>query len=312
VLPQGAPGIGFDDLRFSFDLGKVLVPAGRSGSVDLVDPGTGAVSTIGGFSAEPRYQGGHDYGVTSVDQGRRWLYATDRTSLKLDVIDPGARSIVASTPLVASPDYVRWVAPTGEIWVTEPDAEQIEVFVAPPDGSTAPRHVALVKVKGGPESLVIDATRRRAYTHLWKGATVAIDLRSRSIVATWPNGCDGSRGIALDEPRGWLFAGCSEGVAVVLDVTHDGAQLSKATSGSGVDIIDYAPRLGHLYLPGGKSATMAILNVSAKGQLSVLGTMPTASGAHCVAVDASGDAYVCDPDRGRLLRYRDPYPATQQ
>src|SRR6185295_3421600 len=104
--------------------------------------------------------------------------------------------------LAASPDYVRWVAPTGEVWVTEPDAEQIEVFTAPPDGTSAPKQAALVKVKGGPESLVIDPTRGRAYTHLWKSATVAVDLRSRAIVATWPNSCEGSRGIALDERRG--------------------------------------------------------------------------------------------------------------
>jgi hypothetical protein len=308
-LPQGAPGIGFDDLRFSPDLGKVLVPAGRSGFIDLVDPGTGAVSTIGGLSASARFQGGHDFGVTSVDQGRRWLYATDRTSLKLHVIDPGSRSIVASSPLAASPDYVRWVAPTGEVWVTEPDAEQIEVFSAPADGTSVPRQLALIKVAGGPESLEVDSTRGRAYAHLWKGATVAIDLRSRAIAATWPNACEGSRGLALDEPLGWLFAGCSEGAAVVLDVGRGGARLSKVAAGAGVDIIAYAPALRHLYLPGGKSATMAILGVSAKGQLSVLGTVPTAPGAHCVTADTNGSAYVCDPDRGQLLRYRDPHPA---
>src|SRR4051812_16680957 len=38
ALPGGPPGIGFDDLRFSAALGGVLVPAGRSGNVDLIDP----------------------------------------------------------------------------------------------------------------------------------------------------------------------------------------------------------------------------------------------------------------------------------
>jgi hypothetical protein len=309
-LPQGAPGIGFDDLRFSAELGKVLVPAGRSGNVDLVDPATGAVTAIGGFSTDASFGGGHDFGVTSVDQVQQKLYATDRTSGKLDVVDLGSRSIVASAKLSAGPDYVRWVAPTGELWVTEPDADMIEIFTLPKGGSGAPEHAAFIKTPGGPESLVVDATRGKAYAHLWKGRTIAIDLKSRAVTDTWPNGCDGSRGIALDEPRGWLFAGCSEGKAVVLDVAHGGKQLSSATSGSGVDIIDYSPSLGHLYLPGAKSATMAILGVSDKGELSVLSTVPTTQGAHCAVADAGGHVFVCDPSHGQLLVVSDGLPAS--
>jgi hypothetical protein len=60
--------------------------------------------------------------------------------------------------------------------------------------------------------------RERAFTHLWNGKTLAIDLRKRKIVERWSNGCMGSRGIALDENRGFLFAGCDEGRLSVLDV----------------------------------------------------------------------------------------------
>src|SRR5689334_25091680 len=51
-LPAGKPGIGFDDMRFSSRLG-VLVPAGRSGNLDIIDPKTRAVRALGGFSAQP-------------------------------------------------------------------------------------------------------------------------------------------------------------------------------------------------------------------------------------------------------------------
>ena len=44
-LPGGKPGIGFDDLQYSARLGRVLVPAGRSGTLDLIDPATGKVAT---------------------------------------------------------------------------------------------------------------------------------------------------------------------------------------------------------------------------------------------------------------------------
>jgi hypothetical protein len=42
-MPGGQAGIGFDDLRFSPELGRVVVPAGRTGRVDLVDPRSHAV-----------------------------------------------------------------------------------------------------------------------------------------------------------------------------------------------------------------------------------------------------------------------------
>ena len=38
AMPDGAPGIGFDDLRYSSSLHRVLVPAARSGNLVLVDP----------------------------------------------------------------------------------------------------------------------------------------------------------------------------------------------------------------------------------------------------------------------------------
>jgi hypothetical protein len=151
----------------------------------------------------------------------------------------------------------------------------------------------------------VDGKRGRAYTHLWKGKTVAIDVKARSVTATWENGCTGSRGIALDESGRFLFAGCAEGKAVVLD-TGTGKMLSSLAAGDGVDIIDYDATLSHLYLPGGKSATLAVLGVSREGQLSLLGTLPTAAGAHCVAA-VKGSVFVCDPKKGRLIVFRDGY-----
>jgi hypothetical protein len=309
TLPDGTGGIGFDDLRYDAMLGRVLVPAGRTGNLDLVDPSTQAVTPIAGFSAQARFAGGHDDGTTSADVGGGLIFVTDRTTRRLHVVDPATRAIVATATLESNPDYVRYVAPTRELWVTEPDQEQIEVFTLSDAQEPVPTRAGVIAVKGGPESLVIDPQRQRAYTHLWDGATVAIDLKNRTLVAQWPNGCGGSRGIALDSAHGWLFAGCAEGKAVVLDVDHDGRQLASLPVGAGVDVIDYSPTLAHLYLPGASSATMAIVGVSATGTLSLLGTATTTADAHCVAADNQSHAWVCDPDHGQLLQVTDPFPA---
>src|SRR5215831_2973440 len=236
--PDGVPGIGFDDMHFSKAHGLVLVPSGRSGFLNLVDPATRRVQSIDGFSKEIFFFGGGYQGVTSADDGPAGLiYASDRTPEKLHVVDPAAGAIIATRQVASGFDYVRFVAPTNEVWMTEPDDDRIEIFSIGSDPRAAPVHAAYVATPGGPESLVVDATRGRAYTHLWNGATYSIDIRSRAIVETWPNGCSGSRGIDLDEERGFLFVACSEGRAAVLDVTAGGRQVAAAQTGSGVDIV---------------------------------------------------------------------------
>jgi hypothetical protein len=247
--------------------------------------------------------------ATAVAEGAGFLFVTDRTTQKLYVADPTTKQIVATTSLATSPDYVRYVPQTNELWVTEPDAEQIEVFTL---AGSQPMHAALIQTLGGPESMVIDRTRDVAYTHLWGGGTISVDVHTRAIVAQWSNGCSGSRGIALDEARGFVFAGCTEGRGTVADVNNGGALVGTLdVSAMGVDVIDYSPSLQHLYLPGQFNSTMAIVDVGAAGQLTLLGTVPTIGGAHCVVADNLGNAYVCDPDNGELLVYPDTFPRSQ-
>src|SRR6266851_40978 len=308
ALPGGEGGIGFDDLGFSASLRKVLVPAGRTGTLDLVDPETSEVVSIRGFAtSSSTFRGGHGEGITSVDEGRGFLFVTDRTAQQLNVVDPKDHSVVSSARLASGPDYVRFVAETHEIWVTQPSAERIEVFRLLSKETPKPEHTSFIAVPGGPESLIIDHTYARAYTHLWRGITLAIQLKDRSIVARWRNGCKASRGIALDEKRGFLFAACDEGTLSVID-SHTGKILGKTHSGDGVDIIAYKRGLGRVYLPGAESATMAIIGISAEGSAAVLKTVKTAKGAHCAIADDRGRVYVCDPSRGRLLVFKDALP----
>jgi outer membrane protein assembly factor BamB len=236
AFPGGESGIGFDDMGFAPSIHKVLVPAGRPGNLDLIDPDTKQVTAVGGFSSRASFGGGHGQGVTSADEGRGLLFATDRDAKQLDVIDPKTQSVIGTAPLASGPDYVRHVSTTGEAWVTEPSAARIEVFSLPQNGALKPAHVDFISIPDGPESLIIDNKRGRAYTHLWTDTTLVINLKSRKIAQRWKNGCSGSRGIAMDNARGFLFVGCDEGKLTVLDL-NTGAQLGNASSGSGVDII---------------------------------------------------------------------------
>jgi DNA-binding beta-propeller fold protein YncE len=137
ALPGGDGGIGFDDMGFAPSSHKVLVPAGRSGNLDLIDPDTKQVTAIGGFSGRTSFGGGHGRGVTSADEGRGLLFATDRDAKQLKVVDPKTQSVIATAPLASGPDYVRYVSATDEVWVTEPSAARIEVFSLPRNGASS-------------------------------------------------------------------------------------------------------------------------------------------------------------------------------
>jgi DNA-binding beta-propeller fold protein YncE len=310
-LPGGEKGIGFDDLLFAPVPRRVLAPAGRTGAVDLVDPKDLAVTALPGFSADAKFSGGHDQGTTSADFGHGLVFATDRSAMQLVMMELSTKQVLARLNLESGPDYVRWVAARSEVWVTEPRKKAIEVFTLTEGDPPKLERTGAIAFPDGPESLVIDAPRGRAYTHAWGSQTFAVDLVRHAVVATWKNGCEGSRGIALDAARGQLFVGCDEGRVAVLDVTHDGRQLAQAPAGKGVDVIAYDPARHHLYVPGGDAATLSFFSVAANGALTLLGTAPTAEDAHCVTADDLGNVYVCDPTKGRLLVFTDGYGAAK-
>jgi outer membrane protein assembly factor BamB len=165
----------------------------------------------------------------------------------------------------------------------------------------------VVPLPGGPEALVIDARRGRAYTHVGEGKTAAIDLTTHAVVETWSNGCEEAKGVALDAERGLLFIACDEGGIVALDVTN-GKTVGRIKLAGGIDIIAYSPELGHVYVPSSGTARLAIVAVSGEGALKLLGTVPATKDSHCVA--AAGKVFFGDPAHGRLRVVTDPYPAS--
>lgn len=309
-LPGGEGGVGLDDLRFSRELGRVVVPAGRTGRLDLIDPRTRSITSIEGFGRTAASTHGHEDGTTSADAGGGFVFAIDRTDRMLAAVDPRALRIVARAKLGGGPDYVRWVEATSEVWVTEPGREAIEIFRFEPAPTPSLASTGTIRIPGGPESLVVDSGGR-AYTNTFREHTMVVDVRSRAVTARWTNGCVRARGIALDAARGLVFVGCDEGKAVALDSAHGGKTVGSAGTGGGVDSIAYGPRLSHLYVPAGDTATLTIIAVGEAGRLQALGTAPAAAGTHCVAADDQGNVFLCDPRGGRVLVVADPFGSSR-
>jgi len=311
LIPDGKDGIHFDDINYSTGLHKLLVPAGHTGKLYLIDPVTYAMTPISGFSSSVRQVKGVDVGISSADEGEGFIFVADHGTQKLDVVDTKTGAIVTSAPLAADVDFIRYVDVNHEVWATEPDENKIiEVFKFTTNDKPMLYHSLDITFSEGPESLTVDPAHHMAYTNLGKQA-VSIDLHTHAVTAQWPNGCEKSRGTAVDEQKGFLFVGCGEGKAVVLDLKQNGKQVSTLSTGAGVDLIDYNPGLSHLYITSGKSATLSVLGVSPKGELSLLGVGQAANRAHCVAGDDQNNIWVCDPKQGQLLRYRDTLAAVK-
>jgi len=283
-------------------LERRLACAGGTGRIDLIDPDSLAVTPVV-LGAARAYHGGHGAGITSVDSDGARLFAIDRTSRRVLVVDATRGRALGAAALSGHPDYVRWVGPTRELWVTQPDEERIEIFAV--NGNGAPAAAGVLRIEGGPESLIVDEKGGRAFTQLWDGVTLAIDLRRRSIIGRWPNGCHGSRGIAFDERDGFVFAACSEGKLVALDANHQGRQVGSIGTGRGVDVIGYDPKQSHVYVPGAESGDLTVVDVSPAGHLTRLSVVPAAKGGHCATADDRGHAWVCDPAHGQLLIFTD-------
>lgn len=305
-VPDDTHGIGFDDIGFAAPLDRVTVPAGATGNLVLIDPASHALTVIPGVSATPGGVKPGREGTTSAMMARGFLFASDHDPAAIVTLDPATHAAVARTALAGEPDYVRYVAGTGEVWVTEPGRQQIQVFKL----TLAPKPVltptTTIHIAGGPESLVIDNARGRAYANLWKGNTVAIDIDAHRLLDTWPNTCAGSRGLALDARHDRLFVACSEGKVVTLAPDAHGKVVASARAGAGIDIIDYSAARHHLYVPAARAATLTVFDVAPSGALRPLATYETAAGAHCVTSDDAGHVFVCDPHAGSILAFDDP------
>lgn len=304
-IPGGKHGIGFDDIGYAAPLHRVTVPAGASGDLVLIDPLTHALTVIHGVSTGPADHATRREGTSSAIYAEGYLFASNHDPAEVVTIDPHSDKIVARTPLLGGPDYVRYVARTHEIWVTEPDKQQIQVFRF----SASPKPVLTpeteISIPGGPESLEIDNARNQAYANLWKSKTVEMELTTHRVLAEWPNTCKGSRGIALDKLHDHVFVACSEGKVVTLAPSAHGKILATASAGAGIDIIHYGRKLHHLYVPGARSSTLTIFDVSNSGKLHPLSVYRTAEHAHCVTDDDDGHVFVCDPRAGAILTIDD-------
>jgi DNA-binding beta-propeller fold protein YncE len=301
VALPGGPPVGMDYLAYDAATDRVWVPAGNTGNVDVVDAATGKVTTLRGFpTAPPRRPDRPRMGPSSATVAEGVVWIGDRADRLLTAYDAKTLARKAAVQLPSMPDGLQFVRRTREVWVTTPGDRALTIVGV---AGKKPRVVATMKLAGSPEGYAVDEARGVFYTNLEDAdQTLAIDVATRKVTATWPATCgaEGPRGLAIDEAHQWLFVACTNG-ARVLDLAHDGKVLGRVDTGAGVDNLAYDVARRRLFVAAARAGDMVVADVADGGALRLLATVATAPGARNPIVDTRGAAYVEDTAGGRLL-----------
>ncbi len=293
-LPGAEDGVNFDDVVYSEELHRILVPARDSG-VYLVDPASGETRRLD-------YPGSAE----SIDTDGEALFVLDRGSRQIHVVDPDDGHTLSSVSTSSPPDYLRFVEATRELWVSEPAAptEGIEIFTLNGPVGASPRRAGFVPVPRGPEGLTLTAGGDKAYAHAGSDV-VEIDTAAREVASRWPTGCAETHGFpAVDESDGLLLASCAGNGKVTLLDANDGRRLGEYGVGGGESLPAYSPESGHFYVrsdPGTKTATLQ----ASRNGLTLVREVEVPEAGHCLGAGDVGHYWTCDGDSGRLLLFRD-------
>ncbi|HZU82493.1 MAG TPA: hypothetical protein VE987_06240 [Polyangiaceae bacterium] len=283
--------------------GRLWVPVGETGSVDVLDPASGQFTRVDGFAKAEREAHGQKrmMGPSSGAAGEGFVYVGDRASSEVCAVDAGTLERGACLQLSSPPDGMAYVTSARELWVTTPRDSSVTVLDASKPGVLARK--AVIKTPGSPEGYAVDEAHGAFHTNLEdKDQTLAIDLKTRTVRSTWPSGCGaaGPRGIAVDSPTRIVMVACTDHVQI-LDGARDGAPVAKVAAGDGVDNVDWLASRRLLYVSAAKAAELTVIRVDDRGQPTVVATASTAEGARNGVVDASGNAYVADPMHGGIV-----------
>ena len=296
AVPLVGQAAVFDDLHYAPALGKILAPPEGVGRLFVVDPVTHATITIA--------TGG---GVASADADATTIYAIDRSNDRVLAYDAATGELVTSLALDGNPDYVRLTPDGGELWITLPGQDRIDV-IAVTTNPLALARVDSIAIPGAPEGLTFGTSR--AYTQA-SGRLIAIDIARKLVVGEWDTGCAVSHGFAqVDEGFGLVIAGCDAGGGAGV-LAQDGALLTGYEAGGDAAVLAYDAARHHLYLRGDPGSNLKLIAVCPDGGMSVMAEVDISNEGHASTVDGRGSVWVADATTGGLLVVADPFASTR-
>ncbi|WP_157439833.1 YncE family protein [Terracidiphilus gabretensis] len=242
----------------------------RGMRVDVVDTGSGKiVGTIGGL---------HGVHGVALDDAGKYGYISDGGGNAVVVFDRGTLATIATIPAGTGPDAILFEPVTKTVWAFNGRSKDATVI------DTATQKVVATMVLGGKPEFPAADGKGSVYDNIEdKSEIVKIDAKTKTITATWPAGCEGPSGLAIDREGGKLFAVCDKTMSVI-DV-KTGKVLATPAIGDGPDAAGFSAKHKLAFASCGEGVVSVVDGVSLK----TVQTVTTEKRARTMAYDPVAD-----------------------
>jgi YVTN family beta-propeller protein len=141
-----------------------------------------------------------------------------------------------------------------------------------------------IALDGKPETAVSDENGRIYVNIEDKNKITAVDMRTKTVIASWPLGAEGPTGLAIDTKTKRLFAGCDKQL-VVMDAAN-GSVVTKLPIGDGCDGVAFDSGLALVFASCGEGK-LTVIKESSGSAFEVIDNVPTKRSARTCTVDAN-------------------------
>jgi DNA-binding beta-propeller fold protein YncE len=201
---------------------------------------------------------------------------------KASIVDLRTLQTKAKVDTGTNPDGILYVPGVQEVYTFNRDrnAPSATVF----DAKTG-KILTTIKLPGTPEFAVADLEAGRLYNNIdSKDMVVAIDVKTREIVAQWPTAPGGGgSGMAIDLANHRLFIGCDD-VMVMMD-SGSGKVVATVPIGAGVDANRFDPGTKLAFASCGRAGSVTIAKEETPEKLTIIQTLETALGSRTMTLD---------------------------
>jgi len=153
---------------------------------------------------------------------------------------------------------------------------------------------ATITLDGKPETAVSDGAGKIYVNIEDKNKITVVDIRSNSVITSWPLKAEGPTGLAIDVKTGRLFAGCDKQL-VVMDATS-GAIVAQLPIGDGCDGVGFDPDLQLVFASCGEGKVTVIKEESPSSFKVIDNVVTKRSARTCAVNEKTHEVYLPEAD----------------
>jgi YVTN family beta-propeller protein len=241
--------------------------------VEVLDTTTGkSVGAITGLKGT--------HGV-ALDTAGKYGYISDGTANAVVVFDRASLATVATIPAGTGPDGIIFEPATQSVWAFNGRSKNVTVIDA-----ASQKVVATIDLPGKPEFPAVDG-KGNVYDNLEdKSAIVHLDAKTKSVVGTWPAGCEAPSGLTIDVAGHRLFPVCDGNKMSVID-SNTGKLIASPAIGDGPDAAGWDAK-DQLAFASSGDGLLSVVDAKAAGY-PTLEKLATVKGARTMAYDSGTD-----------------------